>query len=316
MKRRERRAPFSSQERGFTLTELIVVLCLLTLVSVLVLPTLAAGRNSNRDMQCLENQKRLAAAWLMYASENNDTLINNPGWNGSSPPGVDGDMSWTESSDNTNTAYLKDSSRMAMAQYVQDTRVYKCPADIFKPASWAAPRVRSVTLNGALTGYGGSGPPVRGHGPDGHRSYYGSGGTSPAIGRAARTLSDLNSPGPARIFLILDEHPDSMSDSAFMFDPGPAITSEKWRDLPASYHDDNAVGISYADGHAEIHKWLEQYRPAPLQQGSSGRATWYPVVFRAFWMEFSGSEPWRSGPNMIVSRDFEWMQDGMPYRVY
>ena len=151
-----RRAPFGGQERGFTLTELIVVLCLLTIVSVLVLPTLAAGRNSNRDMQCLENQKRLAAGWLMFASENNDTLMNNPNMYGSSPPGVDGDMNWDQSNDTTNTAYLKDSSRMAMAQYIQEARVYKCPADIFKPASWALPRVRSVTLNGALTGYGGS----------------------------------------------------------------------------------------------------------------------------------------------------------------
>ena len=313
--------PSHPDREAFTLTELLVVLCLLTLVSVLVLPALAAGRNSNRDMQCLENQRRLAAGWLMYASENSDSLMCNPRGIGSIPGGIIGDMSWMVRSDTTNTAYLTDPAQMAMAQYVKDARVYKCPADIFKPASWAVPRVRSVSINGVLNGQGVSGPPVLGHGPDGHRSYYGSGGPAPAVGSPAKTMSDLNSPGPARIFLILDEHPDSMRDGAFMLEPGPAVTQEKWRDLPASYHDDNAAGICYADGHAEIHKWLEPYRTPPssiasIKEGSSKRATFYPVVFIAWWMDSAASAPWLIGPNMVASRDFEWLQDGMPYRVY
>ena len=308
LKRRKRGAPSGVHERGFSLTELAVVLCLLTLVMVLVLPALASGRNSNRDMQCVDNQKRLAAGWLMYATENNDRVMSNP--NGS-PPWMPGTLSWILSSVTTNSSYLTDPAQTGMAQYVRDARVYKCPADIYKPASWAVPRVRSVSLNGAIAGQGGAGPAVRGTNPGGRR-YYGSGASS--AGSPVKTMSDLNSPGPARTFLILDEHPDSLSDSAFMLDPGPPVNQERWRDLPASYHDDNACGISYADGHAEIHKWLEPYRPAGINSGNSKRATFYPVVFNAWWLSGS-SAPWASG-YMVASKDFEWMQDGMPYRLY
>ena len=296
-------------QAGFTLTELVVVLCLLALVTVLVLPALASGRNNNRDVQCVDNQKRLAAGWLMYATENNDVVMNNP--NGS-PPWMPGAMSWILSSVTTNSSYLTDPAQTGMAQYVRDARVYKCPADIYKPASWAVPRVRSVAMNGAIAGQGGSGPYVKGNAPGGRR-YYGSGVFSAAS--PVKTMSDLNSPGPARTFLILDEHPDSLSDSAFMFDPGASLTAQKWRDLPASYHDDNACGISYADGHAEIHKWQEPYRPAAGREGSSRRATFYPVTFETYWLS-GPSPPWQSGPNMITSRDYLWMQDGMPYRLY
>jgi len=285
---------------GFTLTELVVVIGLLVLVALLVLPALAAGRNNNRDTHCVDNQRRLAAGWLMYAGENNDVLMNNGGGN---PNWVAGVLDWEWGTAgayyNTNTSYLTDPAQSAMASYVRDPQAFRCPADVYTPAFWPVPRVRSVSMNGALAGHGGSGPTVKGHNPGG-RIYYGSGGVVPTAGRPARTMSDLNMPGPARIYLILDQHPDSIEDGTFLLDPGRAATAEMWRDLPASYHDGGAVGISYADGHAEIHRWLE-------------RRTMYPVIFHAWWWE-GGSKPWTG--TMNGSKDFEWLQDGMPYRLY
>jgi prepilin-type processing-associated H-X9-DG protein len=37
-----------------------------------------------------------------------------------------------------------------------------------------------------------------------------------------------------------------------------------WEDLPASYHN-GAGGISFADGHAEMHKWIDITTKAPVQ---------------------------------------------------
>jgi len=37
-------------------------------------------------------------------------------------------------------------------------------------------------------------------------------------------------------------------------------------DLPASYHG-GACGISFADGHSEIHRWLEDSTQPPLAPG-------------------------------------------------
>jgi prepilin-type processing-associated H-X9-DG protein len=58
-------------------------------------------------------------------------------------------------------------------------------------------------------------------------------------------------PQPSSTWLTLDEHPDSINDSFFI----ASYNASAWGDLPASYHN-GACGFSFADGHAEIHKWL------------------------------------------------------------
>jgi prepilin-type processing-associated H-X9-DG protein len=51
-------------------------------------------------------------------------------------------------------------------------------------------------------------------------------------------------------FVFVDEHPDSINDGAF-FSPQ---SKSQFVDIPATYHN-RACGFSFADGHAEIHKW-------------------------------------------------------------
>ena len=55
----------------------------------------------------------------------------------------------------------------------------------------------------------------------------------------------------ATTWVTLDESADSINDGFFITGyPG----ATQWGDLPASYHN-GACGFSFADGHAEIHKW-------------------------------------------------------------
>lgn len=81
--------------------------------------------------------------------------------------------------------------------------------------------------------------------------------------RAYLKSSDFVNPGPAQTWVLIDEHPDSINDGFFCIDmngyPAPAQT--KLPDVPSSTHN-NACGISYADGHSEIKKWLDP-RTAP-----------------------------------------------------
>src|SRR6185503_2835766 len=72
----------------------------------------------------------------------------------------------------------------------------------------------------------------------------------------AHKMSQVNNPGPAKAWLLVDEHPDSINDGCFFNDPLLARPSYRWTDLPASYHN-GACGFSFADGHSEIKKWLE-----------------------------------------------------------
>ena len=68
-------------------------------------------------------------------------------------------------------------------------------------------------------------------------------------------LNEIINPTPTMNFVFLDEHPDSINDGYFKTDSAVNRAS-KWTDLPGSMHG-GACGFSFADGHAEIHKWLE-----------------------------------------------------------
>lgn len=66
-------------------------------------------------------------------------------------------------------------------------------------------------------------------------------------------------PAPERIFLLIEEHPDSVNDGYFL----NKVTAYEWTDLPASFHN-QAANLVFGDGHAENHRWRDAstLRPA------------------------------------------------------
>jgi prepilin-type processing-associated H-X9-DG protein len=145
-------------------------------------------------------------------------------------------MSWELDSDNTNTIWL---TQGGIGPYASSTaKVYRCPSDsvvsdIQSQAGWKA-RVRSISMN-AMVGNAGqfilAGANV--NNPD-YKQFL-------TVGKI---------PQPARIFVLTEEHPDSINDGYFLNKPD----SMQWMDLPASYHN-GAVNLAFADGHLESHKW-------------------------------------------------------------
>jgi prepilin-type processing-associated H-X9-DG protein len=69
-------------------------------------------------------------------------------------------------------------------------------------------------------------------------------------------MSSFSRPGPANTFVIMDENPYSINDGtlvvAAVANPGNTCLI----DFPAGNHN-GAAGISFADGHVIIHKWLD-----------------------------------------------------------
>jgi len=100
------------------------------------------------------------------------------------------------------------------------------------------------------------------------------------------------------IYVLLDEQADSIDDGNFAFDKNQVGASERWLNLPGSYHN-SAGSLSFADGHTEIHKWQNNNRNNP---------TLYEVQF----ISPAYLPPWDlvSGKSM----DYEWMNARMPYR--
>ena len=237
---------------GFTLLELLVVLCVLALLVSIVVPNQARARTGGQAFQCLNNLRQLIAANLLYCADNKDALpmVIHGGYvpTGSDPnkPWVTGWLDWSVSTDNTNVAYLLDPRYASLAAYfARDKHIYKCPADVFLSPSqrtrgWVE-RARSVSAN-LYVGKGNAWLSGSWGAPGGPNNL--------TIYRGIAKAPDLVIPGPGRTWVYLDEHPDSINDGG-MFPPN---TANNLPDPPATYHNGGA-GVAMADGHCEIHRW-------------------------------------------------------------
>lgn len=230
---RNQHGPLAScLEMGFTLIELLVVIAIIAILAAMLLPALNRAKQKATGVSCLTNNKQLITAWLMYSDDHGGTLVANRQKgeiaNAANPDSwVYGVMGYGSGDiDSTNELWLTTS---LLAPYSNRSRgIYKCPADpsyiIIGGVQY--PRVRSMSMNHQL------GNPNK-----------------------ILKLSEIINPTPTMNFVFLDEHPDSINDGYFKTDSAVNRAS-KWTDLPGSMHG-GACGFSFADGHSEIHKWLE-----------------------------------------------------------
>jgi prepilin-type processing-associated H-X9-DG protein len=160
-------------------------------------------------------------------------------WNWTTPV-----MNWNDSSDNTNTALLTTGGIGPYTARVAD--LYRCPSDAVVSETQLAlgwnRRVRSISMNAMI----------------GNAGDYSSSGANVNNPEYVQFFKASQVPHPARIFVFVEEHPDSINDGYFL----NHIDSESWQDLPASYHG-GAANLSFGDGHIELRRWLDpSTRPA------------------------------------------------------
>ncbi len=62
---------------GFTLIELLVVIAIIAILAALLLPALSRAKQEAYTAVCINNQKQLQLAWLMYLEDNNGKLPRN-----------------------------------------------------------------------------------------------------------------------------------------------------------------------------------------------------------------------------------------------
>ena len=240
---------------GFTLVELLVVIAIIAILAGMLLTSLSEAKAKAQSVSCLNNQRQLILAFMLYVGDFEDSLPYNMGdkeikktvAEGKYLNWVNNVLDWEPNNpDNTNTVLQVTGG---LGPYTSRShQMYSCPSDNVvsdqqRDVGWRK-RVRSFSMNAMV-------------GDAGEFSTEGYNVNNPSY-RQYFKLTQI--PDPSKIFVFIEEHPDSIDDGYFL----NQVEKYEWHDLPASYHSGGA-NLAFADGHMEYHKWQMAATKAPTK---------------------------------------------------
>ena len=205
--------------RGFTLIELLVVIAIIAVLMAILMPALNRVREQGKRASCLSNVKQMNLAWIMYADDNDDKIVN-----GNTSTG-------THNKDGTCWVYwpgrgASEEQRIQgimdglLHEYMPSLKLYKCPTGI-------RGEVVTYAIVDAMNGY----DAIQG-----------------AEGHIVKRRSQIRKPGQRAVFL--DEGRLSPASWTVWYD------QERWWDQITARHGDG-TNLSFVDGHSEYWKWKD-----------------------------------------------------------
>jgi prepilin-type N-terminal cleavage/methylation domain-containing protein/prepilin-type processing-associated H-X9-DG protein len=258
--------------KAFTLIELLVVIAIIAILAAMLLPALSRAKLKATGSACVNNQKQLLMAALMYGSDNQDAIIPSTFTVDGTPQDMIGGGFWAAPTPPLRPG-LTDPQAMErvaagvrkspLAAYAVGVGSLHCPGDVRTRnpmgVSWAWDSYSKVA---PMNGWGWK--------TQGVNTKY----------------SGVRQ--PANSFMFIEE-----ADSRG-YNVGPWVletTPPGWIDVFAVFHGTWST-FGYVDGHAAGHKWTDQKTIKAAQDASKG-------IESIFWQGGGKANP-----------DFVWVWDG------
>ncbi|MHC4563890.1 MAG: type II secretion system protein [Planctomycetota bacterium] len=262
---RERNREVTVRPSGFTLIELLVVIAVIAVLMGILMPALQRVREQGKRAACLGNLRQLTIAWTVYADDNDDKLVNGDSGEYRNWAGVYTDSSWPSTRSHYNekpwtereweqsqSELQKEQASLegALYPYTKTLKLYKCPTvqrKVMDAYGHGTRPVRTYSVSDAMNCIYWDSMQVTGmikrrmavSEPAFRMVFVDDGGTNPSAlgGWTVRTLKTVRG------------------------------GNWSWWDPPPVRHGDGTT-FSFADGHAEYHKWKD---PRTIEFGSQAR---------------------------------------------
>lgn len=259
--------------------ELLVVIAIVALLAALLLPSLARAKQKASQVNCLGNLKQFGLALQLYSGENEEFYPPNPD-DGNLVPGHNWCAGFAGAGDSAefNPDVLLDANTCLFAPFLSGERnLWRCPSDLrsgryagsnVSLAGMIVPAARTYAMNQTIgticpgydqnLGHRGA-PELSANAPwlDGHQTHR---RNQPyqTCGKA----TSFTTLGPASVWTFVEEDCQGQNDAAFAV----SIALPQWVDWPATYHA-MSCNFTFADGHSEMHKWVDGSTKSPLHGG-------------------------------------------------